>query len=316
MLGCFDDPYTGAERELLDLCRLIAKRRPVQLWSVVPPHGFYVGHGVQGIQVFAACFPKAGTLLISGVHVALGPWLNHARIERVIVLYNLVRHGQLFDMVQSIRHVTRCEPELVFVSRALQLSSGLPGNVINSFIDIEPFTRVTRACVGSRPFTVGRISRDIPEKHHRQDPALYRMLAAHGIRVRVMGGTCLAAELRHVEGIELLPSGSEDTAEFYASLDVFFYRTGAWVEAYGRVVLEAMASGIPVVAGDTGGYAEVIRPGHTGWLVKSQEEAFDALMALFRQPRLAHQTGLHAREEAVARHGGTSQNAVVDKWLL
>lgn len=316
MLGCFDDPFTGAERELLDLRRIIARRRPVQLWSAVPPHRFYIGYGVQGIQAFSHGFPKVGTLLIAGVHVALGPWLKYAGIERVIVLYNLVRHEQLFAMLQSLRDMTNCEPELVFVSRALQLSAGFPGRILNSFIDIEAFAQAAPALAASRPFTVGRISRDIPGKHHPQDPSLYRMLAAQGVRVRIMGGTCLATELHDVDGIELLPSGSQSAADFYHSLGVFFYRPGAWVEAYGRVVLEAMASGLPVVAGDTGGYAEVIRPGVTGWLVKSQEEAYEALMALFRQPLLAHQTGLRAREEAVARHGTSVQNALVEDWLL
>ena len=295
---------------------MIAGRRPVQLWSSVPPHRFYSGQGVQGIQAFSHRFPKAGTLLIAGVHVALGSWLEYADIDRVIVLYNLVRHEQLFAMLQSIRDMTNCEPEVVFVSRALQLSAGLPGRVLNSFIDIEPFTQAVRPFAGSRPFTVGRISRDIPEKHHRQDPSLYRMLAGQGIHVKVMGGTCLAAELHGVDGVELMPSGSQNAADFHHSLDVFFYRPGAWVEAYGRVVLEAMASGLPVVAGDTGGYAEVIRPGVTGWLVKSQEEAYEALMALFRQPLLAQQTGMRAREEAVARHGMTGQNALIENWLL
>lgn len=295
---------------------MIAQRRPVQLWSVVPPHRFYSEHGVQGIQAFAQFFPKNGTLLIAGVHVALGPWLKYAGVERVIVLYNLVRHEQLFAMLQLLRDMTDCEPELVFVSRALQLSAGLPGRVLNSFIDIEPFTHAARLVVGSRPFTVGRISRDIPEKHHSQDPSLYRMLAAQGVRVRVMGGTCLAAQLHDVEGVELLPAGSQSAADFYQSLDVFFYRPGAWVEAYGRVVLEAMASGLAVVAGDTGGYAEVIRPGISGWLVKSQEEAYDALMALSRQPQLREQAGRRAREQAVAVHGAASQNALVEDWLL
>ena len=316
MLGCFDDPFTGAERELLDLSRMIAWRRPVQLWSSVPPHAFYAGQGVQGLQAFANFFPKAGTLLIAGVHVVLGPWLKYAHLDRVIVLYNLVRHERLFAMLQSLRDLTNCEPELVFVSRALQLSTGLPGRVMSSFIDIEPFLQVSRSIPSNRPFTVGRISRDIPEKHHDQDPSLYRMLAAQGVRVRVMGGTCLAAELRGVENVELLPSGSHGVADFYQSLDVFFYRPGAWVEAYGRVVLEAMASGLPVVADDAGGYAELIRPGVTGWMVRSQEEAFDTLMALFRQPLLAHHTGLRAREDAVARHGTTRQIALIEDWLL
>lgn len=38
-------------------------------------------------------------------------------------------------------------------------------------------------------------------------------------------------------------------------------------EGFGRVPVEAMAMGIPIIASDLGGYSENIRPGETGWLV-------------------------------------------------
>ena len=50
-----------------------------------------------------------------------------------------------------------------------------------------------------RPFTVGRLSRDQPFKHHREDPMLYLMLAEQGCVVGIMGGTVLhepAAKIR------------------------------------------------------------------------------------------------------------------------
>ncbi len=43
--------------------------------------------------------------------------------------------------------------------------------------------------------------------------------------------------------------------------------TPKWNEAYGNVVVEAMACGVPVVAYDRGGPGELIVPGVTGWLV-------------------------------------------------
>ena len=43
--------------------------------------------------------------------------------------------------------------------------------------------------------------------------------------------------------------------------------TPKWNEAYGNVVVEAMACGVPVVAYDRGGPGELITPGINGWLV-------------------------------------------------
>ena len=311
LLGHFSEAYTGAERELLDIRRLLQGRRPVKLWSDVPPHPSYAGEGITAIQPFAQQFPRSGALLIAGVHMRPGIWLKYAKFEQVILFYNLANHAQLFAAMESLRDSTGLEPELVFVSKLLQLSVGLPGRISRSLMDVQPFLEVAgsrsakAAAAGevSRPFTVGRVSRDALDKHHPQDPALYRMLASRGLRVRIMGGTCLAPALAGVEGVELLPAGAESTPDFYRSLDAFFYRTGASTEAYGRVVVEAMATGLPVVAHVRGGYAEVMEHGVCGLLIQSQEEAYDAVMRLAADPGLCRSMGEAGRRQALAVHG-------------
>lgn len=308
LLGRFSEAFTGAERELLDIRRLLQGRRPVKLWSDVPVHPSYAGQGITAIQPFAQQFPRDGALLIAGVHMRPGIWLKYAKFGQIILFYNLANHAQLFAAIESLRDSTGVDPELVFVSKLLQLSVGLPGRISRSLMDVQPFLEVADsrfAQVGDagRPFTVGRVSRDAPDKHHPEDPALYRMLASRGLRVRIMGGTCLAAALQGVDGVELLPAGAESTPDFYRSLDAFFYRTGASTEAYGRVVVEAMAAGLPVVAHVRGGYAEVMESGVTGLLIQSQEEAYDAVMRLAADPGLCRSMGEAGRQQALAVHG-------------
>ncbi len=43
--------------------------------------------------------------------------------------------------------------------------------------------------------------------------------------------------------------------------------TPRWVEAFGNVAIEALACGVPVIAYQRGGPAEIVRHGTTGWLV-------------------------------------------------
>lgn len=321
LLGRFSDFYTGAERELLDIQRLIAGRRPVALWSEVAPHRSYAGRGIATVQPFSHQFPKDGVLLIGGVHVRPGVWLKYARFERIIVFYNLANHALLFALIDSIREATGLEPELVFVSRMLQQSVGLPGRVSRSLMDLRAFLDVAAERSGrpprpaSAPFVVGRVSRDVLDKHHADDPALYRMLASQGIQLRIMGGTCLAPALDGVEGIELLSAGTEPVADFYASLDAVFYRTGTSVEAYGRVVAEAMACGLPVVAHRRGGYVEVVDDGNSGFLVDTQEQAYDALMRLQASTGLCKAAGAVAVQRAQDVHGPLATAQALDFYL-
>jgi glycosyltransferase involved in cell wall biosynthesis len=64
----------------------------------------------------------------------------------------------------------------------------------------------------------------------------------------------------------------------YAAADLFVWP--AVREAYGLAMLEAAASGVPVVAGRDGGVAEVVRDGVTGILTPARDlEAFAAATA-------------------------------------
>lgn len=307
LVGRFDEPYSGACLELLALRDELAMRRPVECWSVTPPHTSYCANGVKAIRPFAGQFPRSGTLYWGGAHVPPDVWLKYARFERVIVHVNLASYVRLFALIEILRDTTSLEPELVFVSESLRLTAGLPGQVLYSVMALGPLQAVADARWRDdrrrMPVTIGRVSRDALDKHHPQDVWIYRMLVAAGHSVRIMGGTCLTAELGGVEGIELLPAGAEPVTAFYDSLDIFFYRTGSTAEAYGRVVAEAMAAGLPVVVGDRGGYVEVIEPGVTGYVAHTQEEAWDALAALASDAALRKQMGVAATASIQRFHG-------------
>ncbi len=315
VVGRFDDPYTGAERSLPDLARALRGRRETLLWSDVPPTAMFADQGVRTIDQSTSAFPSGGMLLVGGVHVRLGKWLEHARPERVALRYNLPNHQRLFDAIARIRDATDIDPELIFVSRAIQMSVGLRGRVEPSLIQLDNYLRLPVERIRRAAVTVGRVSRDVIEKHDPRDVALYRMLAARGIRVRIMGGLCLLPWLKDVPGIELMPVGAEEVSRFMHSLDIFFYRTGSFTEPYGRVVLEAMASGLPVVAAANGGYVEQIKQNEEGVLVDSQEQALQVLNTLAAQPLLRASIGRAARQRAIEVHGPEAIARMVTNYL-
>ncbi len=74
-------------------------------------------------------------------------------------------------------------------------------------------------------------------------------------------------------------------------------------ELLGLSVLEAMASGTPVVCSRLGGVPEIVRDGETGFLVEpgNEEELHDRLSTLLADPALAERMGRAAREWVLER---------------
>jgi phosphatidyl-myo-inositol dimannoside synthase len=94
----------------------------------------------------------------------------------------------------------------------------------------------------------------------------------------------------------------------YGAGDVFAMpcrtrRGGLDVEGLGIVYLEASATGLPVVAGDSGGAPDAVLDGETGWIVRGgvPEEAADRITALLKDPGLRARMGERGREWVVER---------------
>ena len=212
--------------------------------------------------------------------------------------------------------------EVMYASELTKRSAGnYPGYVQPSLIDLERFvpapSKNRPSHSTSTPFTIGRLSSDIPYKHHPEDAALYRRLVEEGCRVRIMGPSpSLEAQLGGLKSVELLPMGAQEAPLFLQGLDCFFYRTSEeWLEPWGRIVPEAMACGLAVVCHNRGGYAEAIEHGRNGFLFESQREALEILLLLKEDPALRERVGREARRTAEELFSEAVRSEIVEFYL-
>lgn len=157
------------------------------------------------------------------------------------------------------------------------------------------------------------VSRLVPRKG--QDTlilAMPRILAAEPDAVLlIVGGGPYEKELRGLAR----ETGVADAVRFtgavpwtelpahYGAGDVFAMpcrtrRGGLDVEGLGIVYLEASATGLPVVAGDSGGAPDAVLDGETGWVVRggSPDDSADRIITLLADPELRRRMGERGRE--------------------
>ena len=152
--------------------------------------------------------------------------------------------------------------------------------------------------------------------------AFVRLLARHPalrerVRLVMAGSGPLLAEVQRIvaeAGIAdlcWLPGERTDVADVMRALSCFALPSQA--EGISNTILEAMASGLPVVATDVGGNTELVEAGSTGLVVApmNDEAMADAIARLALDPATAAAMGSAGRVRAV---GQFSLEAMVARY--
>lgn len=135
-------------------------------------------------------------------------------------------------------------------------------------------------------------------------PLLTELAAAHGVRVRIVGAGN-AAEANHIDGFEFI-DWREDTeiAEVQRmDIGIMPLPDEAWARGKsGYKLIQYMACGLPVVASPVGVNAEIVVPGKTGVLARTDVDWRAALTALISDANARRDMGKAGRARAVAHY--------------
>lgn len=163
---------------------------------------------------------------------------------------------------------------------------GLPGPAKNIELLLAAFARVYAALPAARLVLVGDFSGQ-PDLAAQADRAYIR----------------LAGRVAH-----------DDLPPYYALADV--YAHSSRYEGFGKVLVEALAAGTPVVATRTDGTSAIVRHGETGLLTDHTPESLgDAILSLLRDPARARAMGAAGQADVLARFDYERQlDAVVETF--
>jgi phosphatidylinositol alpha-1,6-mannosyltransferase len=267
------------------------------------------------LGLLAPALRKAGAeRLVATTHGHEAGWAQLPAARQL-----LRRIGESTDTITYLGEYTRSRIATALTAEAAGRMVQLPPGVDEKTFHPGSGGDAVRARLGltDRPVVVC-VSRLVP----RTGPAtlilaMPRILASEPEAVLlIVGGGPYEKELRRL-AYETGVAGSvrftgavpwSELPAHYGAGDVFAMpcrtrRGGLDVEGLGIVYLEASATGLPVVSGDSGGAPDAVLDGETGWVVRggSAEDAADRITTLLADPELRRRMGERGREWVESR---------------
>jgi sugar transferase (PEP-CTERM/EpsH1 system associated) len=276
------------------------RRRDVQFIALHKPpgHGFWLYPRIY--KLLRELKPAiVHTRNLAALEVAVPAWL-----ARVPVRVHGEHGRDVSDLDGSHRGYRRLRRAYgVFVHRFVALSRELGGYLtdkvglapakikqIYNGVDIRRFAPVVRRepiegspFVGPELFVIGTAGRMQLVKDQTSLAQAFVLVLRHRpdlrprLRLVMAGDGPLRAEVERllidagVGELAWLPGERRDVAGWMRGLDCFVLPSLA--EGVSNTILEAMASGLPVIATDVGGNAELVEDGVTGLLVPARDAA-------------------------------------------
>jgi len=270
-----------------------------QLAGIIRKENIDIVHARSRVPAWIAYFAcrRTRTVFITTCH---GYYKKHAFSQvmgwgkRVIVLSNVVARHMIDDFLTPHERI----------------------KLVPRSVDLEKFSYISPDEKRKKEFNVGIIGRLTPIKGH-----LYFIKAMAkaarvipGLKIWIVGDAPESKE-SYKEQIQVLTKRlglwqctnflgiQRDIPAVMTHLDLLVLATTTH-EAFGRVIVEAQACGVPVVATRVGGIVDIIEDGRTGLLVPPADSASmaEAAIKIFNDPKLARSLAESAYEKVKEKY--------------
>jgi len=183
----------------------------------------------------------------------------------------------------------------------LQRATDRPVRLMRRGVDTTLFSPRKRLRTDS-VFRIGYVGRLTPEKNVRLLATLDQALRAAGIQdfrcVIVGEGSERPWLERHMPRAEFTGVlRGEALARAYANFDLFVFPSAT--DAFGNVVLEAQAAGVPALVSAHGGPKFIVKAGESGLVAAQAKDFVKAVLHLHADPARLQQMRLAARQRAL-----------------
>lgn len=232
-------------------------------------------------------------------------------VQRYIVLSQEMQHWILRDVKADPAKVTQ-------IYNGVDTQKFTPASISGfRMAAIPEFIR-------AKPYLIGTVGRMDPEKDQLTLVKAYIDFAQRVPQLQQQTALILVGEgslkdpawtLLQQQGLDRyawLPGARQDVAEILRSLDLFVLPSLG--EGISNTILEAMASGVPVLATDVGGNRELVVTGETGTIIPANQAGLmsQSIEHYIRQPELLREQGKNARTRTVTHF---SLHKMVENYL-
>ncbi len=293
-----------------------ARHKLLRLWRRQRPDVLYIAtEGPLGLSALRAA-RRLRIPVISGFHTNFQQYTGHYGITLLTrLLTNYLRwfhNASRMTLVPSISQ--RCELQRRGFERLELLARGVDAQLFNPARRSDELRRSWG--LAERDIAVLHVGRLAAEKNLdllvSTYQALQRQSTGLNLRLVVVGDGPLRESL-HKQMPDALFCGiqrGETLAQHYASGDIFLFPSLS--ETFGNVLLEAMASGLGVVAFDQAAAAQHVEDGHNGMLASADDQRtfVEAATWLLENSENLRRVRLNARQHAARQ----SWSSIVEEF--